>query len=518
MDIKKAIKFGFIFIIFLMISISYLNHSLLEKIKDNNDFEDYVISLVSIQENMNQLVLDSMLAKDITSLKDIQNQFTKEKKKFLEIKDKKVESVQILCDNFNSQDINDELEMVYKNEKKIESFFNKSYLLQIKKLNLNKKYSKNYTDEERLQILIQEKIWHSNSLKLIKSFASLDFHRNKVLSQLNDIKYLELWISELDFLEKEMNSKDFERYVEVIKTLLNHTIELNQIEEKEEELGVLIKKLLRKNNKLIDKLEIETEMILENSINKNRAILFIVSLITILFTIYLTLKIYKNVAFSVDEKREKIAEGLREIKNLNEEIATTQREVVFTMGAIGETRSKETGNHVKRVAEYSKLLALYYGLDKEEAEMIKEASPMHDIGKVAIPDSILNKPGKLDTEERKIMETHAQLGYEMLKSSSKPLLKTAAIVSKEHHEKWDGTGYPVGKAKEDIHIYGRITALADVFDALGSHRVYKKAWDDERIFNFFKEQRGKHFDPKLVDIFFDNLDEFLQIRKKFKDL
>ncbi|GGD45212.1 hypothetical protein GCM10012288_19430 [Malaciobacter pacificus] len=237
-----------------------------------------------------------------------------------------------------------------------------------------------------------------------------------------------------------------------------------------------------------------------------------------IFISVLGFKVYKNVGLSVDEIEEKVKEGIEEIKNLNNEIESTQKEVVFTMGAIGESRSKETGNHVKRVAEYSKLFALYYGLSKEEAELLKQASPMHDIGKVAIPDAILNKPGRFDENEREIMNTHAMLGYEMLKHSKRPILKAAAIVAKEHHEKWDGTGYPNGIKGENIHIYGRITALADVFDALGSDRVYKKAWDDERIFSLFKEERGKHFDPKLVDIFFENLDEFKKIREKLKDV
>ncbi len=212
-----------------------------------------------------------------------------------------------------------------------------------------------------------------------------------------------------------------------------------------------------------------------------------------------------------------IVKALKENELLNKEIEETQKEVVFTMGAIGESRSKETGNHVKRVAEYSKLLALFYGLSEDEAEMLKQASPMHDIGKIAIPDAVLNKPGRFNDDERKIMDTHAQIGYEMLKASNRPLLLAAATVAYEHHEKWDGTGYPRKLAGEEIHIYGRITALADVFDALGSDRVYKKAWDDERIFNLFKEQRAQHFDPKLVDLFFENLDQFLKIRDTFKD-
>ncbi|OIP53367.1 MAG: diguanylate cyclase [Helicobacteraceae bacterium CG2_30_36_10] len=202
---------------------------------------------------------------------------------------------------------------------------------------------------------------------------------------------------------------------------------------------------------------------------------------------------------------------------LTQEIEDTQREVVFTMGAIGESRSKETGNHVKRVAEYSKILATAYGLPPEQVELLKQASPMHDIGKVAIPDAILNKPGRFNNQERKIMDTHAELGYAMTKNSQRPLLKAASIVAYEHHEKYNGKGYPQGKSGEDIHIYGRITAIADVFDALGSDRVYKKAWDDERILKLFHDERGGHFDPTLVDMFFENIDKLYEIRETFKD-
>lgn len=203
---------------------------------------------------------------------------------------------------------------------------------------------------------------------------------------------------------------------------------------------------------------------------------------------------------------------------LSIEIEETQKEVVFTMGAIGESRSKETGNHVKRVAEYSKILALAIGINEEEAELLKQASPMHDIGKIAIPDSILKKPGRFDSDERKIMETHAELGFHLIKNSKRPLLQAASIVAHQHHEKYNGKGYPRGIKGEHIHIYGRITALADVFDALGSDRVYKKAWDDDRIFKLFKEERGEHFDPKIVDAFFNSLDKILKVREKFKDV
>ena len=206
-----------------------------------------------------------------------------------------------------------------------------------------------------------------------------------------------------------------------------------------------------------------------------------------------------------------------EVMELNDAIEETQREVIYAMGEIGETRSKETGNHVKRVALYSKELALLYGLSLEEADRLQMASPMHDIGKVGIPDAILNAPRKLTVDEFKIMQTHASLGYDMLKTSNKPILQAAAIVANEHHEKWDGSGYPNATSGEEIHIYGRITAVADVFDALGSERVYKKAWELEKILELFKEESGRHFDPKLIQLFLDNLDTFLKIRDRFQD-
>ena len=199
------------------------------------------------------------------------------------------------------------------------------------------------------------------------------------------------------------------------------------------------------------------------------------------------------------------------------DMETLQKDIIFTMGSIGESRSKETANHVKRVAEYSKILALYYGLDEKEAEMLKMASPMHDIGKVGIPDSILQKPGALDNDEFEIMKTHVNKGYDMLKNSNRSLIKVAATIAYEHHEKYDGTGYPRGISGENIHIYGRITALTDVFDALSSDRIYKKAWEESRVLNFIREQRGKHFDPQLVDIFFEHYDEFKQIQETYKD-
>ena len=212
-----------------------------------------------------------------------------------------------------------------------------------------------------------------------------------------------------------------------------------------------------------------------------------------------------------------IINDLTELFNLNEEIQSTQKEIIYKMGEIGETRSKETGNHVKRVAEYSRLLALLWGMDKKEANNLLIASPMHDIGKVGIHDSILKKTGKLTEDEFEIMKEHSLIGYNILKDSKRDILKAAAIVAKEHHEKWDGTGYPFGLKGENIHIYGRITAIADVFDALGSERCYKEAWEDEKIFGLFQKEKAKHFDPNLIDLFFKNINSFIEIRNKYKD-
>lgn len=202
---------------------------------------------------------------------------------------------------------------------------------------------------------------------------------------------------------------------------------------------------------------------------------------------------------------------------LNLEIEETQKEILYTLGEVTEARSEETGSHVKRVSKYSEILGEEYGLSKREIMLLTNATPIHDIGKIAISDNILLKPGKLTPEEFNTMKTHTTIGYNLLKNSNREILKTAAIVAHEHHERYDGKGYPRGLIGEEIHIYGRITAIADVFDALGSPRVYKKAWVVNDILKYFREEQEKHFDPKLVDILFNNLDKFLQIKEKYSD-
>lgn len=196
---------------------------------------------------------------------------------------------------------------------------------------------------------------------------------------------------------------------------------------------------------------------------------------------------------------------------LNKEIIDTQKELIETLGETVERRSKEASHHVRRVANISYELAIKYGLSQEEAVLIRNASPMHDVGKIGIPDSILLKAGKLDDEEMKVMKTHAQIGRDILAHSKKDVLKAASIIAYEHHEKWDGSGYPNALKGEEIHIYGRITALADVFDALLHKRCYKEPWSLDDTLDLIKEQRAKHFDPKLVDILFENIDVFKEI-------
>lgn len=202
---------------------------------------------------------------------------------------------------------------------------------------------------------------------------------------------------------------------------------------------------------------------------------------------------------------------------MRDDIQETQKELVYMLGEAVEQRSKETGAHVKRVAQISKLLAIAYGLPEEEAELIKLASPLHDVGKVAIPDSILNKPGKHTPEEWDIMQTHALIGEEILAKSDKRILQLGSIIAGQHHEKWNGNGYPRGLKGENIHIAGRITALADVFDALGSKRCYKEAWPIEKIIGIIKEEKGEQFEPRLVELFEENIDALVAIREKFPD-
>lgn len=203
---------------------------------------------------------------------------------------------------------------------------------------------------------------------------------------------------------------------------------------------------------------------------------------------------------------------------LHEEIHATQRDIVYMLGEAIETRSRETGQHVRRVAEYSYLIARGIGLPEHEAQVLKIAAPLHDFGKIGIPDAVLHKPGKLDAQEWEVMRQHAEIGREMLGRSNREILQAAAMLAGHHHEKWDGTGYPSGLKGEEIHLYGRIGAVADVFDALGSRRSYKEPWPVEKIFEYLRENRGSHFDPAIVDWVLANTGKMLEVAQGFPDV
>ena len=201
---------------------------------------------------------------------------------------------------------------------------------------------------------------------------------------------------------------------------------------------------------------------------------------------------------------------------LREDVISTQREIIETLGELGEKRSQETGEHVYRVSLVCEVLAKAYGCSKKEVELLKMASPMHDIGKVAIPDKILHKPGPLTHDEFEIMKKHATYGYEIFNKSKHKLLQTVALIAHEHHEKWDGSGYPRGLKGEDIHLFGRISSVADVYDALSFDRVYKKAWPFEEVVAYIKNESAKSFDPHIVKLFLENLDKIQSISHKYK--
>jgi len=202
---------------------------------------------------------------------------------------------------------------------------------------------------------------------------------------------------------------------------------------------------------------------------------------------------------------------------LTRELERSQRDLVFILSEAIEKRSRETGNHVRRVAEYVQLLATAYGLPEQEAMMLSLAASLHDTGKIAIPDSVLNKPGIHDDQERAVMRTHASVGARILDGYDQPLLDMAAIIASQHHEHWDGSGYPAGLMGHDIHLYGRICAIADVFDALGSDRCYKQAWDVDKVFDYIRDQSGKQFDPHLAELFLDQKPDVLDIRARYPD-
>ncbi|MGB0936819.1 MAG: HD domain-containing phosphohydrolase [Colwellia sp.] len=199
------------------------------------------------------------------------------------------------------------------------------------------------------------------------------------------------------------------------------------------------------------------------------------------------------------------------------ELRSSVKALVKSLAVAGELKDDDTGKHVCRVGRYAGILARGYGLPESIAQMIEQTAPLHDIGKIGVPDNILLKKGKLNTEERMIMEQHTFFGEKIISGHNNMLLKVAKSVALNHHERWDGSGYPHGLSGETIPIEGRITALADVFDALTTKRPYKEAWPLDKTIKKINDESGKHFDPSLVDIFNEQMDQFLEVMKCLPD-
>jgi len=200
-----------------------------------------------------------------------------------------------------------------------------------------------------------------------------------------------------------------------------------------------------------------------------------------------------------------------------EVLRQTRLNIVQALGMAAEYKDNETGLHVIRMSHFSRIIALEAGFSPDEAEELLHAAPMHDVGKIGIPDAILQKPGKLDENEWLIMQKHPEIGAQIIGEHNASMLQMARRIALGHHEKWDGSGYPAGLAGDDIPIEARIVAIADVFDALTSVRPYKKAWTVEDAVALIREQSGRHFDPQLVECFIRRLDEINQIRERWAE-
>ena len=205
------------------------------------------------------------------------------------------------------------------------------------------------------------------------------------------------------------------------------------------------------------------------------------------------------------------------LERQNREIIETQTEIIGVLGGVIETRSLETGHHVRRVGELACLLARKIGLAEAEAALLRLAAPLHDIGKIGVPDAILNKPGRLTPEEFAIVKGHAAIGHDILRGSSLPIMQASATIAHQHHERWDGSGYPRNLAGQAIHPYGRLVGLVDCFDALNHDQVYRRAWPLERVLSHIGEERGRHFDPELADLLLTHIDEALAVNERYPE-
>jgi putative two-component system response regulator len=228
-------------------------------------------------------------------------------------------------------------------------------------------------------------------------------------------------------------------------------------------------------------------------------------------------RLVQRLRATVKESSDTLQEALQDLELSETKAWVSQAETIFRLARMVEFRDEETGHHLHRMSSYCQILAKQAGFSEERSELVRLASQLHDVGKVAVPDSILLKRGKLTPDEFEIIKTHAQKGYEMLADSTSKVVQLGAVIARTHHERWDGSGYPRGLADEDIPIEGRIAAVADVFDALTSDRVYRSALPVKSALQMMQDERGRHFDPTLLDAFMGAREEITEVRETYAD-
>jgi putative two-component system response regulator len=228
-------------------------------------------------------------------------------------------------------------------------------------------------------------------------------------------------------------------------------------------------------------------------------------------------RLMQQLRTTVEERGGKLEEALQDLQLLETKVWASQAETIFRLARLVEFRDEETGQHLHRMSSYCEILARQIGVSKQRCELIRLASQLHDVGKIAVPDSILLKHGKLTPQEFEVIKAHTETGFQMLAGSSSEVVQVGALIARTHHERWDGAGYPRGLAGEDIPTVGRIAAVADVFDALTSDRVYRSAFPVKSAIEMMQAEGASHFDPELLDTFLTALPEVEAVRRAYAD-
>jgi HD-GYP domain-containing protein (c-di-GMP phosphodiesterase class II) len=390
MNIKKIVKISFIIILSIITIIGIINTIIIYQIKENNSIKQSITNLVSMQEKMNELLKDTINMNSIEKLDKAKEEFASYEKEFEKIQDDFKQQDQndlidyVISDINKNEIIASNLKLLFESEHEIEKAFDSIYDLQEKKIELFLEFNKDYPIENDLRKKLDHEVIEKRDFRLAQLFGDVKYYSKEVLYQKKDRDTFEKWLAKIELFKNYYNNEDTKNYLQIVNKIGNYVVQIKYIEDVESEIRNKSLNIIHLNKKYSSEIEDKINQLSGDFINVTYFSILLLLIIVLSFLILLAYKVYKNVGLSVDEIESKIEDGLVEITNLNHEIENTQKEVVFTMGSIGESRSKETGNHVKRVAEYSQLLAIYYGLSQKEAEMLKQASPMHDIGKVAI--------------------------------------------------------------------------------------------------------------------------------------